>query len=372
MKGQFKNLYDNKTVLVTGHTGFKGSWLTLSLLELGAKVVGYSLEPPTVPSLFEILGVKDKINHIIGDVRDQKHLDSVLKKYNPDFVFHLAAQSLVRLSYKEPRLTYETNLMGTINVLEAIRRVNSVRACIVVTSDKCYENREAVYCYKETDPMGGYDPYSSSKGCAELIVNAYRCSFFNSDNYKEHKLALSSVRSGNVIGGGDWSQDRLIPDCINFLSKDEPITIRSPEATRPWQYVLEPLFGYLSLGQLMWQEPLAYSDSWNFGPKENSISKVEDIVKLVIKSWGKGQYQVVKDSKLHEARLLSLDIDKARNILKWEPAYSLDKALEETIGWYKKYYELGKTADINQMYEYSLNQIREYIKQKQGYKTKVS
>lgn len=372
MDKQFKKIYQNKTVLVTGHTGFKGSWLSLWLLELGAKVVGYSLEPVTEPNLFKTLNLENKITHIIGDVRDQRHLDSVLEKYNPEFVFHLAAQSLVRVSYKEPKFTYETNIMGTVNVLEAIKKVDSVRVCIVVTSDKCYENKEINYSYKETDPMGGYDPYSSSKGCVELIVHAYQRSFFNPDDYENHKVVLSSVRSGNVIGGGDWSQDRLIPDCIKALNEEEYIAIRNPKATRPWQYVLEPLFGYLSLGQLMWEDVKAYSGSWNFGPEENDILQVEDMVKLIVKFWGKGRYRIIEDSKLHEAKLLNLDINKALNFLKWRPVLNVDKALEKTIAWYKEYSKLDKAKSIGNMYEYTLNQIREYIKNKQEYETRVS
>jgi len=249
----FNNIYNGKRVLVTGHTGFKGGWLSLWLKELRAEVIGYSLDPPTSPSFFEAVDLKNKLIHITGDVRDEKHLLSVFKKYQPEFVFHLAAQPLVRLSYKDPKLTYETNIMGTVNVLESVRKTKSARVCIIVTTDKCYENKEWIYGYRETDPMGGYDPYSSSKGCAELVTAAYRSSFFNPKDYgKSHRVAPSSARAGNVIGGGDWAEDRLIPDCIRTLSQNKIINIRNPQATRPWQYILEPLSGYLLLGSKMY------------------------------------------------------------------------------------------------------------------------
>jgi len=271
----FNNIYNGKRVLVTGHTGFKGGWLSLWLKELGAEVIGYSLDPPTKPSFFEAVDLKNKLIHIIGDVRDEKHLLSVFTKYQPEFVFHLAAQSLVRRSYKEPRLTYETNIMGTINVLETVRKTNSVKACIIITTDKCYENKEWVYGYRENDPMGGYDPYSSSKACAELVVSAYRNSFFNPKDYgKIHNIALSSVRAGNVIGGGDWGKDRIITDCVKTLFENKTINIYNPQATRPWQYVLEPLSGYLLLGSKMYKDGRKYSSAWNFGSGDNAIITV--------------------------------------------------------------------------------------------------
>ena len=280
--------FEKKKILITGHTGFKGSWLTLWLTKLGAKVIGYSLEPPTKPSLFEILNLKEKIVHIIGDIKDEEKLKNIFKKYKPDIVFHLAAQSLVRFSYKEPKLTYETNVMGTLNVLEAVREAKSVKVVIIVTSDKCYENKEWVYGYRENDPLGGHDPYSSSKACAELVVEAYRNSFFNPKNYgKTHQVALATVRAGNVIGGGDWQVDRLIPDCVKALSKGKPIKIRNPNAIRPWQHVLEPLSGYLLLVQKMWKEPTKYCEAWNFGPYEKDIATVKEIVEKVINLWGK-------------------------------------------------------------------------------------
>ncbi len=360
----FGSVYRDKRVLITGHTGFKGSWLTLWLLELGAEVAGYSLEPPTEPNLFEILGLQEKITHIIGDVRDEQKLKYTFKEYKPEIVFHLAAQPLVRISYKEPKLTYETNVIGTVNLLEAVRDTESVGVVLNITSDKCYENKEWVYGYRENDPMGGYDPYSSSKGCAELVTSAYRKSFLNPEDYgKTHNVALASVRAGNVIGGGDWGEDRLIPDCIRALTKNEPIPIRYPKATRPWQYVLEPLSGYLWLGALMLANGKTYSDGWNFGQNTEDILTVEEVVKEVLSLWGEGKYRFNKESVLHEASLLKLDISKARSALRWRPVYGVKEAMEKTIFWYKKHYEEGS----NDIYEYTANQIKDYINTAQSY-----
>ncbi len=351
-------IYKNKKVLVTGHTGFIGSWLSLWLVEIGAEVIGYSLEPPTKPSLFNVLGLKDKISsHVIGDVRDEKHLSSVMKRCQPEFVYHLAAQSLVRTSYKEPKLTYETNVMGTINVLETIRTVGGVKVCIIFTSDKCYENKEWVYGYRENDPMGGYDPYSSSKGCAELTISAYRQSFFNPKEFNKHGVAVASIRAGNVIGGGDWQKDRLFPDCIKALGKGKRIILRNPQAIRPWQYVLEPVSGYLWLGALMYQNGIAYSDAWNFGPAHGEIVSVEQATNLIIKHWGKGSYSVDTSEQPHEARLLKLDCSKIHAMLNWQSIYDIHLAIEKTVRWYKDYYH--KKED---MYDTSLKDIGEYIK----------
>ena len=355
----FREIYRNRRVLITGHTGFKGSWLSLWLTALGAEVIGYSLEPPTEPNLFKALNLKDKITPIIGDVRDEKHLISVFEKYQPEFVFHLAAQPLVKLSYNAPELTYETNVMGTVNVLEAVRKTKSVRACVIITSDKCYENREWVYGYRETDPMGGYDPYSSSKGCAELVTSAYRRSFFNSEDYgKTHEVALSSVRAGNVIGGGDWGKDRIIPDCIRAIAKNKAINIRSPQATRPWQYVLEPLSGYLLLAGLMYEEGARYSSAWNFGPSDESIKTVEELVKLVIKYWDGGTYMIDTLNHPHEAGLLKLDASKARALLGWKPIYDVYEAVEKTINWYKNFYKGMRNEEL---YEFTAGEIWEYV-----------
>ena len=334
------------------------------LAELGAKVIGYSLEPPTKPNMFKALNLQDKVTHIIGDVRDDQHLLSVFKEYQPEFVFHLAAQPIVRLSYKEPKLTYETNVMGTVNVLEAIRRTKSVKVAVIITSDKCYENKEWIYGYRETDPMGGYDPYSSSKGCAELAVSAYRRSFFNPEKYNKHGVALSSARAGNVIGGGDWGLDRLVPDCIRGLSRNKIITIRNPNAVRPWQHVLEPLSGYLLLGAKMYENGVLYSDAWNFGPLDSDIITVEEIVKKIISYWGSGKYRIEASSKnLHEAKLLKLDCSKAHSIIGWHSIYDINESLKKTVEWYKMYYNGIKNKEL---YDFTVSQIIEYTR-KGGY-----
>ena len=357
-KNLFKNTYKNKKVLVTGHTGFKGAWLALWLTELGAEVVGYALEPPTNPSLFTVLKLAEKIQHITGDIRDGDNLKAVFQQCQPEIVFHLAAQSLVRLSYQEPQLTYETNIMGTVNLYEAVRKTTSVKTVVNITSDKCYQNQEWVYGYRENDPMGGYDPYSSSKGCAELITTAYRNSFFNVKDYGQtHQVALASVRAGNVIGGGDWAADRLVPDCIRALTKNEEIYIRNPQATRPWQHVLEPLSAYLWLAALMNENPIAFSTCWNFGPNDEDILTVAEIVKKVIELWGAGSYQVNPDTKYHEVKLLKLDVSKAHVQLKWRPVYRADKALEQTVSWYREYYK----GNSDSIYNYTIRQIQEYI-----------
>ena len=353
MSNFFNNIYINKRVLVTGATGFKGTWLSIWLNRLGARVIGYSLRPPTTPSMFEICDLENKIINIIGDIRDYYNLLNVFKEYKPEIIFHLAAQPLVRLSYKCPIDTYNTNIMGTVNLLEAARNTDSVKSVVVITTDKCYENKEWIYGYRENDPMGGYDPYSSSKGCAELVVSSYRNSFYN-----EKGIALSSVRAGNVIGGGDWAEDRLIPDFIRAGSEDKSVFIRNPLAVRPWQHVLEPLSGYLLLGALMFKEPQKYNDAWNFGPKDTDILTVEEMLKLSIDLWGKGSIELEKEYKYHEANLLKLDISKVKAYLKWKPIYDVDVAVQNTINWYKTYYE-NKNEN---MYEYTLKQIYEYEK----------
>lgn len=351
----FDNIYYRKKVLVTGHTGFKGAWLCLWLKELGADVIGYSLKPNTNPSLFEILNIESEIISIIGDIRDEKYLNNIVQKYKPEIVFHLAAQPLVRVSYLEPKNTYETNVIGTLNLFEAIKNSDSVKSIVNITTDKCYENKEWVYGYREIDPMGGYDPYSSSKGCVELLTNSYRQSFFNNLN-----ISVASVRAGNVIGGGDWSSDRLVPDIVKAISKNKDITIRNPYSTRPWQHVLEPLSGYLWIGALMLQNYNNYSEGWNFGPNDNDVLSVEEVVKKSIGFWGRGNYTIDRCEKsLHEANLLKLDISKAKDKLRWKPVYNSDKAIEESIKWYKEFYE-------NEMFnakEFSINQIRNYIKE---------
>lgn len=353
------NSYRGKRILVTGHTGFKGSWLTLWLLELGAEVIGYSLQPPSTPNLFQCLGLEGDIEHHHGDIRDYEHLERVFQKSKPDMVFHLAAQSLVRLSYREPRLTYETNVTGTVNVLEAVRQTETVRTVINVTSDKCYENREWVWGYRENDPMGGRDPYSSSKGCAELVSSAYLHSFFAPDKYgQEHQVALVSVRAGNVIGGGDWGDDRLLPDCVRALHRGEEIVIRFPHAIRPWQHVLEPLSGYLLLGAKLWSNGPKFSGAWNFGPMDGEVWTVEDVVKEAIHCWGEGSYRVENLGNPHEAHWLKLDCSKARIELKWQPKYSVHQALTKTVHWYRQFYEDARTEEMRSL---SARQIKEYM-----------
>jgi CDP-glucose 4,6-dehydratase len=346
METLFSGVYSGKTVLVTGHTGFKGSWLILWLQLLGARVIGYALSPHTEPSLFQLSNAQEGITHIIGDTRDLSKVREMCQTYKPDFVFHLAAQSLVRYSYEHPVETYETNVMGTIHLFEAIRATPSVRVCVNVTSDKCYENREWEYSYRENDPMGGYDPYSSSKGCAELITAAYRRSFFNIGNSPPVRLA--SVRAGNVIGGGDWARDRLIPDCVRSLAAKSPVIVRNPEAVRPWQYVLEPLSGYLWLGACLWNTPSTFEGSWNFGPHTAGNVSVRQIVNQVVAMWGEGEWKHVcqeQSQEPHEARTLTLDITKSSSVLGWEPITSVSQATTETIGWYLEQHR-HRTLDV--------------------------
>ena len=356
----FKNIYTNKRVLVTGHTGFKGTWLSLWLTALNAKVIGYSLKPPTEPNMFSAVGLKSKISHITGDIRDDKKLYSVFKKYKPEIVFHLAAQPLVRLSYDSPKYTYETNVIGTLNVLECVKRTPSVKACIIITTDKCYENKEKDYAYRETDPLGGYDPYSSSKACAELVVSSWRNSFFNHGKSGSPAAAVSSVRAGNVIGGGDWGIDRLVPDCIKSLSENKPVILRNPDSIRPWQYVLEPLSGYLLLGSKMLQDRAKYSTAVNFGPLKKNIITVKQLTELMINNWGTGKYQIDRSAHPHEAKLLALNIDKSYKLLGWKPKYGIKETIKRTVNWYKNYYTRGLE---NSPYKLSIMEIKDYMKQ---------
>ncbi len=353
----YNNFYKDKTVLVTGNTGFKGSWITAWLVELGAKVIGYSLKPPTKPGLFNILDLEKKIKHINGDIRNYKKLQNVIKKYKPDIIFHMAAQSLVRESYKDPYVTFQTNILGTLNLFEAVRCLKLETSIINITTDKCYENKEQSIGYRETDSLGGYDPYSSSKACSELLTTSYRNSFFNPKEYgKSHKVQLASVRAGNVIGGGDWAVDRIIPDCIRSLIDNKEIYIRNPNAIRPWQHVLEPLSGYLYLGQLLGEGRNQYADAWNFGPNDSEIIRVEDIVKAVIKKWGTGNYKINNNKEPHETSLLKLDITKVKSILGWNPVFNIENIIENTIEWYSIYYNKSNikefsTRQINAYYE---------------------
>lgn len=347
--------YKGRNILVTGHTGFKGSWLALWLKELGANVIGYALDPVNDNGNFTMSGIKDRIVDLRGDIRDYNKLKAVFEAYKPEIVFHLAAQSLVRYSYEHPKYTYDVNVMGTLNVLDAIRECEDTKIGIIITSDKCYENREWIWGYRENDLMGGYDPYSSSKGCAELLTASYRNSYFNIDKYEEHRKLVSTVRAGNVIGGGDWASNRIIPDCIKALEDGREIIVRSPEAVRPWQHVIEPLGGYLLLGEKMLNKGAEFSGAWNFGPEVSSIVKVEEVAQKIIKYWGKGSWmkQYSDKESFHEAKLLNLDISKARFYLNWCPKWNVDTAVEKTIEWYKSY----KTENI---YELCKRQINEY------------
>jgi len=350
----FDDIYRGKTVLVTGHTGFKGSWLALWLHSLDAKVVGYALEPLTDPSMFNAIDLPTKITHIIGDVRDFGHLSAVMETHQPQIVFHLAAQPLVRLSYREPQLTYETNVMGTVNLLEAVRRTSSVRVVVNVTSDKCYENKEWDYSYRENDPLGGFDPYSSSKGCAELVSASYHRSFFNNPD----SVHMASARAGNVVGGGDWASDRIVPDCIRSLQKSAQVVLRNPQAIRPWQHVLESLSGYLWLGNLLWVKGHAYSGPWNFGPEPGGNITVQEVVEKIIKHWGEGAWGKDADTsqQLHEAKYLKLDCTRANNLLKWFSVYDIEQTLRVTTAWYRAYY-----CSHAKMWEHSLRDIEEYV-----------
>jgi CDP-glucose 4,6-dehydratase len=358
MIDNLQKVYQGAKVLITGHTGFKGGWLALWLSQLGARVVGYSLEPPSKPNFCEAVDLLGHLTHIHGDIRDQAYLHKVMALHQPMVVFHMAAQSLVRPSYQDPHLTYETNVMGTVNVLEAVRRTDSVRAAIMVTSDKCYENQEWPWGYRENDPLGGHDPYSSSKGCAELVTFAYLRSYFSpGSSLPDRHLALASVRAGNVIGGGDWGTDRLLPDCIRSLSRGEEVILRHPQAFRPWQFVLEPLSGYLLLGARLLEEGPKFSGAWNFGPESADIWTVEEVVRETIHLWGQGSFRASAPEPFHEAEWLKLDSSKARHILGWRHRYSLKKALSLALNWYKNFYGGASASGLRNL---SHEQIEEY------------
>lgn len=354
LNDNFNHVFQGKRVLITGHTGFKGSWLSIWLRELGATVIGYSLDPKNKNDNFVVTDLQSEIIDIRGDVRNFDKLNDVFSKYKPEMVFHMAAQSLVNYSYHHPKYTYDVNVMGTLNVLEAVRLHESVKVCIMVTSDKCYENKEWVWGYRENDSMGGHDPYSSSKGCCELLISSYRNSYFHEKKYEDHQKIIASVRAGNVIGGGDWSVDRIIPDCIRALENNQKIIIRNPRAVRPWQHVLEPLSGYLLLSEKILTEGTRFSGAWNFGPKLSSIVPVQEVVIGIIKSWGSGSWEIsnVQEEEFHEATLLNLDISKAKFKLNWSPRWSLQQALDSTVEWYKNY-------NMN-MRELCVKQIRQY------------
>ena len=330
------SFWKGKKVLITGHTGFKGSWLSLWLQQAGAEVVGVSLDPPTTPSLYEQAQVADGMISLHADIRDLDRMQSIFAEYQPEIVFHLAAQSLVRYSYREPVETYASNVMGTLHILEAIRACGSVRAALMITTDKCYQNREWEWGYRENDPMGGHDPYSSSKGCAELLIASYRASYFSPEQYAQHKVAIASARAGNVIGGGDWAEDRLIPDIIRAFQQGETVRIRNPYAIRPWQHVLEPLAGYIALAERLYQQGPDWADAWNFGPAEEDAKPVEWIVRAMTAQWGDGSDWAVDDgTHPHEANYLKLDCSRAYSRLQWRPRWTLGEALTQIVNWHK-------------------------------------
>ena len=329
--------WNGRCVLLTGHTGFKGSWISLWLQSMGAHVVGYALAPPTSPSLFEVAEVGNGMTSIIGDIRDLAKLHAAFAEHRPEIVIHMAAQPLVRYSYIEPVETYSTNVMGTVHLLEAVRNTPGVRAVVNITTDKCYENREWVWGYRENEPMGGYDPYSNSKGCAELVSSAYRSSFFNANSHAQHGVALATVRAGNVIGGGDWAQDRLIPDILYAFEQSNVVHIRNPHAIRPWQHVLEPLLGYLTLAERLYEHGPGYAEGWNFGPNDEDAKPVRWVVEQMAKMWGNdAQWKTDIGEHPHEANYLKLDISKARTRLDWHPVLRLNEALKLIIDWAKQ------------------------------------
>ncbi len=345
------DFWRGKRILLTGHTGFKGSWFSLWLQSLGAQVHGLALEPPTTPNLFTVAQVaKGMASHTIGDIRDLATVQQAMQACQPDIVIHMAAQPLVRLSYAEPVETYATNVMGTVHVLEAARQAASVKAIVVVTTDKCYDNKEWAWGYREDEPMGGHDPYSNSKGCAELVTRAYRSSFLQGQG-----KAVATARAGNVIGGGDWAADRLVPDILRAFEHNQPVVIRNPDATRPWQHVLEPLSGYLTLAEYLYTEGQAFAEGWNFGPKDDDARPVQWIVEHMVNSWGNGaSWQQDGGSHPHEANYLKLDISKARARLDWHPRWPLAIALEKITSWHHAY------LDSANMHEFTLAQIQNY------------
>jgi CDP-glucose 4,6-dehydratase len=358
MEKLYNGVFKDRKVLVTGHTGFKGSWLTILLNMLGAKVYGYSLEPPTNPSLYVEANLKETLVSCIGDIRDLSKISSFIREVKPDIIIHMAAQPLVRDSYKIPVETFATNVMGTVNLLESVRLNQGHKMVVVnVTTDKCYENREWHWGYRENEPMGGYDPYSNSKGCSELVTASYRNSFFNVKEYKKHQVALASARAGNVIGGGDWANDRLIPDFMRAISNKVNVNIRSPYAIRPWQHVLEPLNGYLTLAEKLFSSEGCYAEGWNFGPDDSDAKNVEWIISEICTQWGDGaSYTIDKSPQLHEANYLKLDCSKAKAELLWYPKWDIKKTLTSIVYWNKAWLSGQQARTICE------NQIADFFK----------
>lgn len=351
------SFWQGKKVFVTGHTGFKGAWLSLWLTQVGADVTGYALQPPTNPNLFDLCGLTHNMDSHIGDVRDYEKLLSVMKMAAPEIVLHLAAQPLVRESYKNPVETYAVNVMGTAHLLEAVRQLDSVRAVVNITTDKCYENKEWVWGYRENESMGGYDPYSNSKACSELVTAAFRSSFFNPQEYEQHGVAIATARAGNVIGGGDWAADRLIPDFIRAIEAKQKIQIRNPQAIRPWQHVLEPLGGYLMLAERLYTEGATFAEGWNFGPEDSDAKPVAWIVQQLCQLWGENaEYEIDSGEHPHEANYLKLDCSKAKMRLNWHPQWHLQEALVRIVAWNKAY------QGQQDMKAVCLQQIADYTK----------
>jgi CDP-glucose 4,6-dehydratase len=349
------SFWRGKKVLITGHTGFKGSWLALWLQHLQADVIGFALSPPTTPNLFTAANVAANMTSVIGDIRDFEQLQQIIAKHRPEIVFHLAAQSLVRHSYGHPIETYATNVLGTVHLFEALRRTGGAKAVLNITTDKCYENKEWHWGYRENDTLGGYDPYSNSKACSELVTAAYRNSYFNPHTHAQHDTSLASARAGNVIGGGDWAHDRLIPDLIRSSVAGETTIIRHPHALRPWQHVLEPLSGYLLLAQKLHEHPLEFAEAWNFGPDDNDVKPVNWIADYVTNLWGDNAHWILdQNPQPHEATYLKLDCAKAKARLGWRPRWNLEKALQETVRWYQAYENKQAMQDV------TLQQINHY------------
>jgi CDP-glucose 4,6-dehydratase len=356
-----RDFWQGKRVFVTGHTGFKGSWLCLWLQQMGAVVHGYALAPPTKPSLFVESHLSERISSEEGDICDVERLYKSIHHFQPEIVFHLAAQSLVRLSYEAPVETYNTNIMGTVSLLEAVRKVGHIKAVVNITSDKCYENQEWLWGYRESEPMGGFDPYSSSKGCAELITASYRSSYFNSEKHHEHGCALASARAGNVVGGGDWALDRLVPDTLRAFSNKQTVSIRNPNAIRPWQHVLEPLSGYLMLAEKLYNEGPLFAEGWNFGPQEESAQSVQWMLDCLTSQWGEGtSWQLDHAHHPHEANFLKLDCSKAKIKLGWRPLWNLEHTLMRTVSWYKAWLQ------GTDMYDYTMTEINDYMNLQDG------
>jgi len=360
--GMSQDLYPEfwigKQVFVTGHTGFKGGWLCHWLASMGAKVTGYALAPNTMPNLFTVANVASSlVRSHIGDIADLERLKLAIIEAQPDVLIHLAAQPLVRYSYANPVQTYQTNVMGTVNILEAVRACSTIKAVLIVTSDKCYENQEWAWGYRESEPMGGHDPYSNSKGCAELVTAAYRQSYFPAASYNSHGVAIATARAGNVIGGGDWSQDRLIPDAIRAFEGNKPLIIRHPSAIRPWQHVLEPLSGYLVLAQALYQKGACFNGPWNFGPQESDARPVQEVIELLVQGWNNSASWLQDGGpQVHEANFLKLDCSKARQYLGWNSKWNLESAIESIVSW-----QLAFRGDLD-MKTFTLKQIQSYLK----------